>query len=372
MTAGVWLIVFLPINRTSLTAIAALLLFFSTACTDTAVSPTTTMTPTLNANKNTALPDGFDVEGHRGARGLKPENTLPAFETALDLGVTTLELDVHFTADHVVVIWHDPVLSPDKCRLDMGQIGTTYGPDDLEQFQELETGLLSGNVLISQLAFEELKLAPYTCDLNPDPGLFPEQNSDTVGLASRYLPGTPYRVVSLAQIFDFVDWYSQSAEKTPVQQANAQRVQFNIETKREPEHPETINDGFDGVQPGPLELAILDLIAERGLEDRVIIQSFDHRSVWAIRRVNSTVRLAALTSRIVPQLAEYAANGVNIWSPRFSDVTPQRLAEAHEVGLRVVPWTVNDAADMRRLIEMGVDGIISDRPDILLGLKIED
>lgn len=359
---------FFPINRISLATYVVLLSFFLAACTDTAVPPTITMTPTLNSNENTTLPQGFNVEGHRGARGLKPENTLPAFEIALDLGVTTLELDVHFTADQVVVIWHDPALSPEKCQLDRGQMGTTFGPDDLEQFQALETGMLSGNGLISQLAFDELKLAPYTCDLNPDPGLFPEQNSETVGLASRYLPGTPYRVVSLAQLFDFVDWYSQSAEKTAAQRANAQRVQFNIETKRVPEHPETINDGFDGVQPGPLERAILDLITERGLEDRVIIQSFDHRSIWAIRQVNSSVRLAALTSRIAPQLAEYAANGANIWSPRFSDVTPQRLAEAHEVGLRVVPWTVNDPADMRRLIEMGVDGIISDRPDLLLKL----
>lgn len=349
--------------------IEMLLILFLVACTGTAVPETSTMTPTTNPNKKAFLPAGFDVQGHRGLRGLKPENTLPAFETALDLGVTTLELDAQFTADHIVLIWHDPALGPDKCRPDMAQISDTDGQNGLEQLQELEITMLSGQTLISQLTFEQLKLAPFTCDLNPDPDLLPEQDNRATPLASSYLPGTAFRVISLEQLFDFVDLYSQSAEKTPAQRANARQVQFSIETKRKPDHPEYINDGFDGEQPGLFELAILDLIIERGLEERVIIQSFDHRSVWAVRQVNNNVRLAALTSRIRPQLAEYAANGANIWSPRFSDVTPQRLAEAHEVGLRVVPWTVNETADMRRLVEMGVDGIISDRPDLLLSLE---
>jgi len=308
--------------------------------------------PTPFPDAATILPDGFDVQGHRGARGLKPENSYPAFETALDLGVTTLELDLHFTADNTVVIWHDPVIEADKCGLDGETAVTAPDPDSL-----IKQG---AKLMISNLTFAQLQA--YRCDRNPDPDRFPDQNNAPTALA-----GDDYGLISLAELFDFVDAYSQSDSKSAAQWENARRVQFNMETKREPDRPQNINDGFDGLNPGPFELAILALVSERGLIERVILQSFDHRSLWAVRAVNTDIRLAALTMG-APQTAEYAANGATIWSPNFNDVTLERLIEAHALGLQVIPWTVNNADDGRRLINMGVDGLISDRPDLLLEL----
>lgn len=289
----------------------------------------------------------FDLEGHRGARGLKPENTLPAF----DLGVTTLELDLHFTADEIVVIWHDEWITPDKCSLDTHDADPPPDPDDPSVDQD--------DLRISHLTLSELK--QYRCDRNPDPGRFPEQEKSGTALA-----GENYRLLTLAELFDFVDLYSASDEKSAAQRESASQVHFNIETKRKPDDPDAIGDDFDGVNPGAFEIAIVDLVEARELVDRTIVQSFDHRSLWATRMLNEELRLAALTSRGTPDPALYASNGATIWAPRYQDVTPARLQAAHHAGLLVIPWTVNDLDDGQQLIEMGVDGLITDRPDVFL------
>ncbi len=314
-----------------------------------------------NGENGTAnLPAGFDVEGHRGTRGLKPENTLPAFETALDLGVTTLELDLHFTKDGEVVVWHDPVLPPEKCVL-APDAAATFGPDDFFQSDD-PADQYKGEYMISRMTLNQLR--PYLCNQNPDTERYPDQNNDPTPLA-----GDNYHIITLQELFDFVQAYSQSPEKTAEQRANAAQVHFNIETKRKPDNPETIGDAFDGQNPGAFELKILEIVEAYGLTDRVIIQSFDHRSLWAVHSANPDIQLAALTSRTRPNFDELAQNGAAIWSPNVKDLTPRLLAQAHEAGLRVIPWTVNDADDMRELIEMGVDGLITDRPDVLMGLE---
>lgn len=295
----------------------------------------------------------FDIEGHRGARALKPENTLPAFETALDLLVTTLELDLHYTADGVVVIWHDHEIGAEKCGLDPDATVEAPDPDSL-----IHQG---DNLRISNLSYTQL--SAFRCDRNPDRRQFPAQDNGPTPLA-----GDRYSLLSLEELFDFVAAYSQDSGKTEAQRQNAAQVDFNIETKRVPNNPEMINDGFDGVQAGPFELAILDLVTAHGLVDRVIIQSFDHRSLWSIRAINPDIRLSALTSGGSPMLAVYAQKGADLWSPYYQDITPALLAEAHEVGLLVIPWTVNDPEIMRALIQDGVDGLITDHPDILVGI----
>lgn len=299
------------------------------------------------------LPGGFDVEGHRGARGLRPENTLPAFETALDLGVTTLELDLHLTADEAVVIWHDDRIGQDKCRLE--PLAAEPLPPDPELASTSRSALM-----ISQLTLVQLQ--KYRCDRNPDRDEFPEQRNGPTPLA-----GDRYQIVTLAQLFDFVDAYAADGGKTTAQRENARRVEFNVETKRKPDDPGAINDGFDGSNPGPFERAIVELVELRGLTERTIVQSFDHRSLRAVRQLNSAIRLSALSFGHADPTA-YAQLGAAIWSPRASDLTPALIEEAHAAGLRVIPWTVNDPEEMRLLIEMGVDGLISDRPDVLLTL----
>jgi len=287
------------------------------------------------------------VEGHRGARGLKPENTLPGFETALDVGVTTLELDLHFLADGQVVVWHDKSLGSDKCRF----------ADQVDPNREFP----QEGVPIASLTEADLK--DYECDLNPDPRRFPNQeNSPT------QIYGHQYQPITLAAVFDLVDAYVTSPTKTGEQRAGAAVVQFNIETKRDPADPASIGDGFDGVNPGPFELAVLAVVAAADMADRVVIQSFDHRSLWAIRSVDADIRLAALTVNEAPDLAAYAAGGASIWSPNFRAISPELIAEAHAEGLLVIPWTVNDREDMLAVIAQGADGLITDRPDIAAAL----
>ncbi|MDH5373028.1 MAG: glycerophosphodiester phosphodiesterase family protein [Acidimicrobiia bacterium] len=294
--------------------------------------------------------EDFDVQGHRGARGLKPENTLPAFEVALDLGVTTLELDLHYTADGHVVVWHDPVIEPDKCGLDDGAPESAPDPDD--------PGTRRARA-IAALRLDQLKW--FRCDRNPDPGGQPDQESSTTALA-----GDDFGIVTLAGLFEFVEAYSTSEEKTDGQRANATRVRFNVETKRQPDDPGAIGDEFNGIEAGAFELALLDLVDRFQLKDRIIVQSFDHRSLWVIHALDSSIRLAALTSSSPGDLEVLAAKGASIWSPRASILTEQQITDAHNAGLEVVPWTVNSPIEMARLISLGVDGIITDRPDLLL------
>jgi glycerophosphoryl diester phosphodiesterase len=296
----------------------------------------------------------FDVQGHRGARGLKPENTLPAFEVALDLGVDTLELDLHLTADDVLVVWHDPAIERSKCYLDPSHVAPT-APDPEG------SGVSAAALMIRQLTFDQLQ--EYRCDRNPDPRLFPDQDREPTALA-----GDHYQIISLDQLFQFVADYAASAQKNTGQRQNAATVRFNIETKRQPNNPAAIGDDFDGVTPGLFEQAIVDLVQRRNVTQRVTIQSFDHRSLWAVRRIAPQMRLAALISEST-SVDALATQGSTILSPRFNLVTPTLLAQAHAHGLKVIPWTVNEPEEMQRLIEMGVDGLITDRPDLLLALE---
>lgn len=294
--------------------------------------------------------NGFDVQGHRGARGLQPENTLPAFETALDIGVTTLEIDLHYTADGQIVIWHDPVVESDKCGLRAGAPATVPDPDDPGS---------QADRAIARLTADQINW--FKCDRNPDP----EGQPDQLAVATE-LAGNDFRIVTLIELLEFVDSYAGSDDKTDSQRENAARVGFNVETKRRPDDPSTIADGFDGVNAGPFELALLDLMNRFGLASRIVVQSFDHRSLWAVHAADPTVPLAALTSTGSVDLPGLAAGGASIWSPRASTLTAPRIAEAHEAGLRVIPWTVNDPGDMATFIALGVDGIITDRPDLLM------
>lgn len=308
----------------------------------------------INYLGTAALPPNFDAQGHRGARGLQPENTLPAFETALDVGVTTLELDLHYTQDGHVVIWHDPIISKDKCRLPEDTSAAV--PDPRNPLRR---------ILISQQSLDIIQT--YQCDQNPEPGRFPSQQSTGTPLA-----GDNYHIITLGELFDFVDNYVKSGDKSAAQVENAAAVRFNIETKRDPAHPEYIGDGFTGGEAGPFELAILEEVSTYGLADRVTIQSFDHRSLRTIRAINENISLAALTTGGEAKVKVYYGYQFDIWSPNSNDLTPELVEEAQELGLRVIPWTVNDPALMQALIDMGVDGLITDRPDLLLALEREE
>lgn len=282
----------------------------------------------------------FDAQGHRGARGLAPENTLPAFERALEIGVTTLELDVGVTADGVVVVGHDPALNPAITRDASGQWLAAKGPT------------------IKSLTYAQLQ-AYDVGRINPETPYGKTFNTQ--------VPRDGTRMPTLAALFALV------------KARGANDVKFNIETKINPTLPdETVN-------PEQFVRAVLNVLREAGMTQRVTLQSFDWRTLQIAQRLEPaipTVYLSIQTANTDSirdaswtagfKLADHGslpkmvkAAGGAVWSPNGGAVTEALVKEAQGLGLKVVPWTINTPADMERLMVWGVDGIITDYPDRL-------
>jgi glycerophosphoryl diester phosphodiesterase len=285
----------------------------------------------------------FDLQGHRGARGLLPENTLPAFQKALDLGVDTIECDMAITKDGVVVIHHDLWLNPDITRGPDGKWLEARGP------------------AISELTFEEL------------------QKYDV----GRIKPGTEYaktfadqapvdgaRIPRLSDLFDLV------------KKSGNTKVGFDCETKVSPfERAATL-------PPDEFARRTVAEIRKAGMAERTMVQSFDWSTLQLIDKEAPEIRTMYLTSprsfqqrdnagspwlagfdphrhgNSVPRAVKAA--GGKIWAPNYAYLTPAMLAEARSLGIVVIPWTVNDTPTINKVLDMGVDGIISDRPDLVL------
>jgi len=311
-----------------------------------------TAEPTVTRKELQQAGRDVDVQGHRGARGLRPESTLPAFETALDLGVDTLELDLHLTRDDRLVVWHDPFIVRDKCHV-------PHGNDDLPDPDRLAPG--DPALWIRHLTAEQL--SRYVCDRNPKLDFFTQQVP-----AGTQMAGPNFGIVTLETFFGFVRAYAENPDKPEARRNNAAHVAFDIETKRDVDHPEFIADGFDGQHPGPLEQKLVAVATAAGVLDRLTVQSFDARSLWAIRTIAPNVELSVLEKERSVPLKAYAARGATIWSPKYSLVDEKTMAEAHHAGLKVKPWTVDEPDEMVRLTMLGADGIITDRPDVLLEL----
>lgn len=292
------------------------------------------------------------IHGHRGARGLRPENTLAAFEAALDLGVDVLELDLHLSADDQVVVWHDPSISSAKCRIPDGS--------ELPDPRALPPGAPA--LRVRNLSADQL--ARYRCDLNPDRARFPEQRAEPGELA-----GDRLGLVTLDVLLTFVESYANSPLKSEAQRRRAASVGFNVETKREVGDPTAIGDGFDGVHAGLLELETLRILSRHHVRGRTIIQSFDPRSLWAVHAEDPSLPLAVLTEEL-PDMASLASSGATIWSPDHGLVDKASMDAAHRAGLKVIPWTVNEVDEVARLVALGVDGIITDRPDLVGAPKL--
>jgi glycerophosphoryl diester phosphodiesterase len=263
----------------------------------------------------------FDLQGHRGARGLAPENTLQAFATALAIGVTTLELDTGITKDGVVVIHHDRRLNPDIAR----------GPDG--------NWLEAPAPLVRELTFEELR--------SYDVGRL-KPGSKTAADFPEQQPFDGARVPSLAELFDLVE------------KAGNALVRFNIETKISPQAPE------ETVEPEPFARALIAEIRKAGLEARTSIQSFDWRTLQVVEREAPAIATVYLTGRKRDggsQARAVHAAGGRIWSPNFAEMDSASVVEARALGLKVIPWTVNEPAAIERVLDLGLDGLITDYPD---------
>ncbi len=286
----------------------------------------------------------FDLEGHRGARGLAPENTLAAFRRAIGIGVATIETDVAITKDDVPVISHNPALVPELVRDASGKwlpgTGAPIRALTLDGLRRYDVGRANPQ---TRYARE-----------------FPEQ-----------LPSDGERFPTLRELL-------QMAANTP------RRLRLNLETKLTPD------DAVATADPATFVRLILEAVREAKLADRVTIQSFDWRTLREVKRVAPSVPTSCLTiessgmNTMAPgpdgrspwhaglALRDYgsvpalvAAAGCGTWSMFWRNLTPALVEEAHAAGLAVLPWTVNDPADMQRLIDMGVDGIITDYPDRL-------
>jgi glycerophosphoryl diester phosphodiesterase len=285
----------------------------------------------------------FDLQGHRGARGLVAENTLAGFAEALQIGVTTLESDLGVTKDGVLVHAHDRVLNPDIVR----------GPDG--------SWLSAPTAAINALTLAELKRFDVG-RLNPS-SKYAQQFS-----GQRAVDGE--RIPTFAEVADLVA-------------KSGKPVRFNLETKLSPDKPD------ETVDADTFARLVVEAVRAAGLALRVTIQSFDWRTLLAAKKLAPEIETVCLTYKTtledrveagsrrpsawlagldprdfggsIPRLV--AATGCGTWSPYFRELDAAAVAEAHAAGLKVVPWTINDSADMARIIDMKVDGLITDYPD---------
>ena len=269
-----------------------------------------------------------------------PENTLPAFEHALALGVDTLELDIGVTADGVVVIAHDPYLNPLIVR------------DAAGQFLPAGKGPLLKSLTFARLQAYQL---------------------------GRIQPGTPYATTFASQQGrDNIRFPTLASLFERVKALGANDVRFNIETKVDPSRPD------DTVSPEAMTRALLQVVRDAGMVARVSIQSFDWRSLQLVQQLEPRIPTVYLTIQTanadnvrdgwtagfkladhgsVPRMVKAAGGAV--WSPNGGAVTEALVKEAQALGLKVVPWTINTPADLDRMIGWGVDGLITDYPDRL-------
>ena len=286
----------------------------------------------------------FDIEAHRGGRALFPENTLSSFANALTMGVDTLELDIGVTRDGALVVSHERGLNPDLAR----------GPDGVY--------VAPPGIPFVTLTLAEVKKYDVG-QLRPGSAYgaqFPDQHA---------VPGTP--IPTLKEVLDLV------------RKSGDGHVRLNIETKIDPNHPDESPD------PARFVSLLLDLLQAEKFSDRVTVQSFDWRTLLLVQKQAPAIPTVYLTLQkgreptvFTDKASEWTAGfnpadhgssvpaaikaaGGAIWSPYFGDVNAALIAESHGLGLKVVVWTVNKPDDIARMIEFGVDGVISDHPDLL-------
>lgn len=287
------------------------------------------------------LGDTFDLQAHRGGRGEWTENSSGAFSEALMAGVTTLELDVVVSADGVPVVWHDPEIDPEKCE------DTQPVTEGDEQFPYV-------GKLVHELTYEQLQTLNCNKQLEDFPDAeHPHANS----------------LIRLEDVFDVA--------------AGEPEVHFNIETKIEAEEPEK------SASPQEFVDAIVPVLQERDVVDRATVQSFDWRSLPLVHEAEPKLMTVVLWDdttwkpdsvwtgdvdydAVDGDITQAAAQlNAGVLSPDYELVDEDLIARAHASGLPVIPWTVNEASDMQKMIDLGVDGIITDYPTRLKGILDE-
>jgi glycerophosphoryl diester phosphodiesterase len=270
--------------------------------------------------------EGFDVQGHRGCRGLMPENTIPAMLKALDLGVTTLEMDVVVSKDNKVVVSHEPWFATE---ITTKPDGSFIKPGEAMQYN------------IFQMNYDEI--AKYDVGLKPHPR-FPKQQK--------------IKVIKplLADLFDSV------AENMKIRRRPF--PYFNIETKCLP-----AGDGRFHPKPAEFVELLMAIIKEKQLEEQVIIQSFDFRTLQYLHEKYPAIKTAMLIEDSDVNDFEGQLNRLGytpqVYSPNHTLVDDDLVKQCHDKGMKIIPWTVNDVKQFKKLRKLGIDGVITDYPDLI-------
>jgi len=300
-----------PVRWTLFAGLAALTLLFGMPDSHARSTPPDTA----------RTPEGVDLQGHRGARGLAPENTIPAFRRALAIGVTTLEMDVAIASDGTVVVSHEPWMAPEKCLTPDGErIGD--GPQHN----------------IYDMSYEEV--AAYDCGRPLDD--FPEQEATSASKPR------------LTDVIQMAETYVQEQDRAP--------VFYNVEIKSRPEW-----DGTYHPKPTAFVERVLAAVEAEEVAPRTTIQSFDPRSLEAVRRRGASVRTALLVGWAGDDGLADNLNALSftpdVYSPNARLVDEELVRAVHDRGITLIPWTVNEPEAMKRLLRLGVDGLITDYPD---------
>jgi len=279
----------------------------------------------------------IEVHGHRGARAMRPENTLPAFEYAISAGVDALELDMAVTKDNVLVVSHDPILRPPVCSgpAPMALIHTLT----LAQVREWDCGKIQNPEFATQQAVPGTKMP-------------------TLEEVFQLAPRGKFRFNIETKISPVV---------TTRERAEAQATRLGLAAQSDAwrNAVETFLQTGPGATPSPEEFVklVLTLVRKYHLEDRVILQSFDFRTLHAMKKLAPEIQLSALTTDPARSFVEMAHEaGATIISPAYATVTAEKVKAAHAAGLVVLPWTPNKPEEWSKLIADGVDSIISDNP----------
>jgi glycerophosphoryl diester phosphodiesterase len=276
------------------------------------------------------MPKSLDLQGHRGCRGLMPENTIAGFLKALEIGVTTLEMDLVISKDNKVVVSHEPFFSH--------EISTDPEGKSISEKNERLFNLYEMN-------YDEIM--QFDVGLRPHPR-FPKQQK---------LPAIKPLLIDVIH----------EAEKA-VLQNSYQKPLYNIEIKR-------VAEQDDVYHPNAREFAklVVSIVNNTGLKDRIVIQSFDIQSLQIIREIDREIGVVLLIENDKTAKENLDALGFTpeVYSPGYALVNEDLVIFCKENNMQLIPWTVNNKQDMERMIELGVDGIITDYPDILRDLMKE-
>lgn len=304
-------------------------LLFLVSCSSVKPFTCTWMNPSDYSYDSLTMQTTFDKQGHRGCRGLMPENTIPAMLHALDLNVTTLELDVVITKDKQVVLSHEPFFNHEISTAKYG----TYAASPITEANEKSFNIF-------QMTYEDTKR--FDVGLKPHPR-FPQQKKIA---AQKPL---------LRDLFDSVAVYLQSH--------NRPQPYFNIETKCLP-----ATDGIFHPKPDEFVELLMAVIKEKKMEQWVIIQSFDFRTLQYLHQHYPSIKTAMLIEdddhRGIEKQIEALGFVPTIYSPHYSLANKELIIYCHQRNIKVIPWTVNTKEEIEQLKKLGVDGIISDYPDL--------